>query len=50
LGTDQEWNGIIVHGAKLLYALSETTVPSNCNRKAYGGAYDVMNSNTLVPI
>jgi propionyl-CoA carboxylase beta chain len=47
-GTDQEWNGIIVHGAKLLYALSETTVPSNCNhRKAYGGAYDVMNSKHI---
>ncbi|MBS7321852.1 MAG: methylmalonyl-CoA carboxyltransferase, partial [Myroides sp.] len=45
-GTDQEWNGIIVHGAKLLYALSEATVPkvTVITRKAYGGAYDVMNS------
>ncbi|NNE02903.1 MAG: acyl-CoA carboxylase subunit beta, partial [Eudoraea sp.] len=41
-GTDQEWNGIIVHGAKLLYALSEATVPrvTVITRKAYGGAYD----------
>src|SRR5690554_3647111 len=39
-GTDQEWNGIIVHGAKLLYALSEATVPkvTVITRKAYGGA------------
>jgi propionyl-CoA carboxylase beta chain len=42
-GTDQEWHGIIVHGAKLLYALSEATVPYryHAKRKAYGGAYDV---------
>ncbi|MDX2283160.1 MAG: acyl-CoA carboxylase subunit beta [Bacteroidia bacterium] len=45
-GTDQEWNGIIVHGAKLLYAFCEATVPrvTVITRKAYGGAYDVMNS------
>jgi propionyl-CoA carboxylase beta chain len=45
-GTDQEWNGIITNGAKLLYALSEATVPrvTVITRKAYGGAYDVMNS------
>ena len=45
-GTDQEWNGIIVNGAKLLYAFSEATVPkvTVITRKAYGGAYDVMNS------
>ena len=51
-GTDQEWNGIITHGAKLLYAFSEATVPrvTVITRKAYGGAYDVMNSNTLVLI
>ena len=48
-GTDQEWNGIIVHGAKLLYALSEATVPkvTVITRKAYGGAYIVMNSKHL---
>jgi propionyl-CoA carboxylase beta chain len=48
-GTDQEWNGIIVHGAKLLYAFSEATVPSVTviTRKAYGGAYDVMNSKHI---
>lgn len=48
-GTDQEWNGIIIHGAKLLYALSEATVPrvTIITRKAYGGAYDVMNSKHI---
>lgn len=48
-GTDQEWNGIIVNGAKLLFALSEATVPrvSLITRKAYGGAYDVMNSKHI---
>jgi propionyl-CoA carboxylase beta chain len=48
-GTDQEWRGIIVHGAKLLYALSEATVPrvTVITRKAYGGAYDVMNSKHI---
>lgn len=48
-GTEQEWNGIIVHGAKLLYALSEATVPriTLITRKAYGGAYDVMNSKHI---
>ncbi len=48
-GTDQEWNGIILHGAKLLYALSEATVPrvTVITRKAYGGAYDVMNSKHI---
>lgn len=48
-GTDQEWNGIIMHGAKLLYALSEATVPrvTVITRKAYGGAYDVMNSKHI---
>lgn len=48
-GTDQEWNGIIQHGAKLLYAFSEATVPriSLITRKAYGGAYDVMNSKHI---
>jgi propionyl-CoA carboxylase beta chain len=46
-GTDQE-HGIIVHGAKLLYALSEATVPKlPLSRKAYGGAYDVMNSKHI---
>jgi propionyl-CoA carboxylase beta chain len=40
-GTDQEWHGIIVHGAKLLYALSEATVPRiTVITRAYGGAYD----------
>jgi propionyl-CoA carboxylase beta chain len=48
-GTDQEWNGIIVHGSKLLYAFSEATVPrvTVITRKAYGGAYDVMNSKHI---
>lgn len=48
-GTDQEWNGIIMNGAKLLYALSEATVPkiTVITRKAYGGAYDVMNSKHI---
>ncbi len=48
-GTDQEWNGIIAHGAKLLYAFSEATVPrvTVITRKAYGGAYDVMNSKHI---
>ena len=48
-GTDQEWNGIITNGAKLLYAFSEATVPriSVITRKAYGGAYDVMNSRHI---
>lgn len=48
-GTYQEWNGIIIHGAKLLYALSEATVPriTVITRKAYGGAYDVMNSKHI---
>jgi propionyl-CoA carboxylase beta chain len=45
-GTSQEWNGIIRHGAKLLYAYCEATVPKLAviTRKAYGGAYDVMSS------
>ncbi len=45
-GTDQEWRGVIRHGAKLLYAFCEATVPriTVIVRKAYGGAYDVMNS------
>jgi len=45
-GKDQEWGGIISHGAKLLYAYCEATVPklTVITRKAYGGAYDVMNS------
>ena len=48
-GTDQEWNGIISNGAKLLYAFCEATVPriTIITRKAYGGAYDVMNSKHL---
>ncbi|MCB0770271.1 MAG: methylmalonyl-CoA carboxyltransferase, partial [Flavobacteriales bacterium] len=48
-GTDQEWRGIITHGAKLLYAFSEATVPriTIITRKAYGGAYDVMNSKHI---
>ncbi|MCP9762492.1 acyl-CoA carboxylase subunit beta [Lacihabitans soyangensis] len=48
-GTDQEWKGIITNGAKLLYALSEATVPrvTVITRKAYGGAYDVMNSKHI---
>jgi propionyl-CoA carboxylase beta chain len=48
-GTDQEWNGIISNGAKLLYAFCEATVPrvTLITRKAYGGAYDVMNSKHI---
>lgn len=48
-GTDQEWNGIITHGAKLLFAFSEATVPriTVITRKAYGGAYCVMNSKHI---
>ena len=48
-GTDQEWNGIISNGAKLLYAFCEATVPriTILTRKAYGGAYDVMNSKHI---
>lgn len=48
-GTDQEWNAIITNGAKLLYAFSEATVPriTVIIRKAYGGAYDVMNSKHI---
>ncbi len=48
-GTDQEWNGIITNGAKLLFALSEANVPrcTVITRKAYGGAYDVMNSKHI---
>jgi propionyl-CoA carboxylase beta chain len=48
-GTYQEWNGIISNGAKLLYAFSEATVPriTVITRKAYGGAYDVMNSKHI---
>ena len=48
-GTDQEWNGIIKNGAKLLYAFAEATVPriTVITRKAYGGAYDVMNSKHI---
>lgn len=48
-GTHQEWNAIITNGAKLLYAFSEATVPriSLITRKAYGGAYDVMNSKHI---
>ena len=48
-GTDQEWNGIIRRGAKLLYAYAEATVPlvTLITRKAYGGAYDVMGSKHL---
>ncbi|NUQ82899.1 MAG: acyl-CoA carboxylase subunit beta [Bacteroidetes bacterium] len=48
-GTDQEWHGIIRHGAKLLYAFCEATVPriTVITRKAYGGAYDVMNSKHI---
>jgi propionyl-CoA carboxylase beta chain len=49
-GTNQEWNGIIRHGAKLLYAFTEATVPklTVVTRKAYGGAYDVMNSKHML--
>ncbi len=48
-GTEQEWNGIIRNGAKLLFAFSEATVPkvTVITRKAYGGAYDVMNSKHI---
>jgi propionyl-CoA carboxylase beta chain len=48
-GTDQEWNGIITNGAKLLYAFADATVPriTVITRKAYGGAYDVMNSKHI---
>ena len=48
-GTDQEWRGIIKNGAKLLYAFCEATVPrlTVITRKAYGGAYDVMNSKHI---
>jgi len=48
-GTEQEWNGIIRNGAKLLYAFCEATVPkiTVITRKAYGGAYDVMNSKHI---
>ena len=48
-GTSQEYNGIIKHGAKLLYAYAEATVPkiTLITRKAYGGAYDVMASKHL---
>lgn len=48
-GTDQEWNGIITHGAKLLYAYAEATVPkvTIITRKDYGGAYCVMSSKHL---
>ncbi|PSQ99582.1 MAG: methylmalonyl-CoA carboxyltransferase [Bacteroidetes bacterium QS_9_68_14] len=48
-GTEQEHGGIIRHGAKLLYALAEATVPKMTviTRKAYGGAYDVMNSRHI---
>ncbi len=49
-GTSQEWGGIIRHGAKLLYAYTEATVPkiTVITRKAYGGAYDVMASKHLL--
>ena len=48
-GTEQEWGGIIKHGAKLLYAYCEATVPklTVITRKAYGGAYDVMSSKHI---
>ncbi len=48
-GTDQEFGGLIKHGAKLLYAFCEATVPklTVITRKAYGGAYDVMNSKHI---
>ncbi|HYE98619.1 MAG TPA: carboxyl transferase domain-containing protein, partial [Planctomycetota bacterium] len=48
-GTEQEYHGIIRHGAKLLYAFCEATVPrlTVITRKAYGGAYDVMNSKHI---
>jgi len=49
-GTSQEWGGIIRHGAKLLYAFTEATVPklTVATRKAYGGAYDVMSSKHML--
>jgi len=49
-GTSQEWGGIIRRGAKLLYAFTEATVPklTVVTRKAYGGAYDVMNSKHML--
>jgi propionyl-CoA carboxylase beta chain len=48
-GTNQEFGGIIKHGAKLLYAYSEATIPkiTVITRKAYGGAYDVMSSKHI---
>ena len=48
-GTDQEWGGLVRHGAKLVYAYAEATVPkvTVITRKAYGGAYDVMASKHL---
>lgn len=48
-GTSQEWNGVIKHGAKLLFAYGEATVPkvTVITRKAYGGAYDVMASKHI---
>ncbi len=48
-GTEQEWRGIIINGAKLLYAFCEATVPkiTVITRKAYGGAYDVMSSKHI---
>jgi len=48
-GTQQEWNGIIKHGAKLLFAFAEATVPklTVITRKAYGGAYCVMSSKHI---
>ncbi|MFV0335368.1 MAG: acyl-CoA carboxylase subunit beta [Tropicimonas sp.] len=48
-GTDQEYGGVIKHGAKLLFAFGEATVPkvTVITRKAYGGAYDVMSSKHL---
>jgi propionyl-CoA carboxylase beta chain len=48
-GTSQEWGGIIIHGAKLLYSFAEATVPkvTVITRKAYGGAYDVMASKHI---
>src|ERR671929_1534280 len=48
-GTEQEWGGVIRHGAKLLYAFAEATVPklTVITRKAYGGAYDVMSSKHI---
>jgi propionyl-CoA carboxylase beta chain len=48
-GTEQEWQGIIRNGAKLLYAFAEATVPklTVITRKAYGGAYDVMSSKHI---